>query len=154
MTRRLHFCPWQTCKDSCMITATFFSCFEPLRTELQDLRMQKYGKNSMEEQVEKPWNSTNDCAEMTEMTGSGLLGFLAEVFPVFTWRRLELNLWLSANETCVLLNYHLFPKTVECVRQLWPYLDQDNLTTVIHALVTSRLNYFNALYVELLLSLV
>ncbi|XP_061466651.1 uncharacterized protein LOC133377174 [Rhineura floridana] len=35
------------------------------------------------------------------------------------------------------------------VAQLRPYLDRENLATVIHALVTSRLDYCNALYVGL-----
>ena len=35
------------------------------------------------------------------------------------------------------------------VAQLHPYLDGDNLVSVVHALVTSKLDYCNALYVGL-----
>ena len=35
------------------------------------------------------------------------------------------------------------------VAQLRPYLDRDNLVSVVHALVTSKLDYCNALYVGL-----
>ena len=35
------------------------------------------------------------------------------------------------------------------IRQLRPFLDRDNLATVVHALVTFRLDYCNALYVGL-----
>ena len=35
------------------------------------------------------------------------------------------------------------------VKQLAPYLSQDNLATVIHATVTSRLDYCNSLYAGL-----
>ena len=35
------------------------------------------------------------------------------------------------------------------VAQLCPYLDRDNLASVVHALVTSKLDYCNALYVGL-----
>ena len=33
--------------------------------------------------------------------------------------------------------------------QLWPFLDIDNLATVVHVLVTPQLDYCNALYVGL-----
>ena len=35
------------------------------------------------------------------------------------------------------------------VAQLRPYLDRDSLASVVHALVTSKLDYCNALYVGL-----
>ena len=40
------------------------------------------------------------------------------------------------------------------VAQLRPYLDRDNLASVVHALVTSQLDYCNALYVGLPLKMV
>ena len=38
--------------------------------------------------------------------------------------------------------------------QLWPYLDEQSRMTVMHALVTSRIDYCNVLYVGLPLKMV
>ncbi|XP_061477657.1 uncharacterized protein LOC133382019 [Rhineura floridana] len=56
------------------------------------------------------------------------------------------SLSLEAQVASVARNafYHL-----RFVAQLRPYLDSDNLASVVHALVTSRLDYCNALYVGL-----
>ena len=40
------------------------------------------------------------------------------------------------------------------IYQLCPYLDRDSLATAIHALITSRLDYYSVLYVGLLLKTV
>ena len=38
---------------------------------------------------------------------------------------------------------------LQLMAQLHPYLDRDNLASVVHALVTSKLDYCNALYMGL-----
>ena len=43
---------------------------------------------------------------------------------------------------------------LQLVAQLHPYLDRDNLASVVHALVTSKLDYCNALYMGLPLKMV
>ncbi|XP_061485295.1 uncharacterized protein LOC133385720 isoform X1 [Rhineura floridana] len=61
------------------------------------------------------------------------------------------SLSLEAQVASVARNafYHL-----RLVAQLRPYLDSDDLASVVHALVTSRLDYCNALYVGLPLKIV
>ena len=59
---------------------------------------------------------------------------------------LDPSLSLEAQVTSVAQNNHY---QLWLVHQLHPFLDRDSLPTVIHALVTSRLDYCNAPFVGL-----
>ncbi|XP_058048302.1 uncharacterized protein LOC131202851 [Ahaetulla prasina] len=59
-----------------------------------------------------------------------------------------LDAWLSLEEHMTAVARGAF-YLVRLIRQLRPFLDRDSLCTVTHALVTSRLDYCNALYMGL-----
>ena len=62
---------------------------------------------------------------------------------------LELSLEAQVNSVAKSTFYQFM-----LIYQLCPYLDRDSLATVIHALITSRLDYCNVLYVGLPLKMV